>query len=233
MEVFMWKKEWVRGNSTWKNAQRRALHNFPLPYITYRQKTLSQGRAAHPQSQKCFLGLWFDHNPKTWFRVEKLSAALGQYMLLWKRFCMFSIWNHTNIASSPVRLWNFEQLHFSSSLLSLTRVLTPPGCFASIFTYFNPTLPPISSSLFLSASGPCPCSPQSGFLLWKCLSSSRSDCYIILSVAAPGHTGLSPSPVSGINFVIILRQPPWGPIQLRFVLLVFWDGLSHVSGSLT
>lgn len=116
MEVFVWKKEWVRGNPTWKNAQRRALHNFPLPYITYRQETLSQGRAAHPQSQKCFLGLWFDHKPKTWFRVEKLSAALGQYTLLWKRFCMFSIWNHTNIASSPVWLWNFEQLHSSSSL---------------------------------------------------------------------------------------------------------------------
>lgn len=148
-EAFTWKKEWVRGNPTQKNAQRRAQHNFPLPYITYRQETLSQWRAAHPHSQKCFVGLRFDHKPKTRFRVEKLSAVLGQYTLLWKWFCMFSIWNHTNIASFPVWLWNFEQLHSSSSLLSLTCVLTPPDCFSSIFTYFNPTFPPISS-IFIS-----------------------------------------------------------------------------------
>lgn len=53
-----------------------------------------------------------------------------------------------------------------------------------------------------------------------------------LCVASPGCTGFSPLQLSGINVHIIPKQPPWFPIQLKFVLVVFKSCLRHASGSL-
>ena len=90
---------------------------------------------------------------------------------------------------------------------------------------------PYLLSLFLSSCGPHPSIPHHGILPWKCLGSSKFSCCIFVHVAWPGGTGLSPLQVSGINVHIILRQPPWFPIKLKFVL-VFKAHLRHASGSL-
>lgn len=91
---------------------------------------------------------------------------------------------------------------------------------------------PYLLSLFLTICGPHSSIPQPRLLPWKCLSFPKLNCWIFLCVASPGCTGFSPLQLSGINVRIILRQPPWFPIQLKFILVVFEACLRHASGSL-
>lgn len=145
---------------------------------------------------------------------------------------MLSTWNHTNLASVPAWLWKFwAALLFPVSLNSHLWFTSLWQLYWRISSFLIHLLPYLLSHIFLISCGPLSSIPQPGLLPWKCLSFSKLNCWIFLCVALPGCTGFSPLQLSGINVHIILRQPPWFPIQLKFVL-VFKACLRHASGSL-
>lgn len=130
--------------------------------------------------------------------------------------------------------YDFRILSCSSLSHSAPTCGLPPcdSCNWHIFSSFLIHLLPYLLSLFLTSCGPHSSIPQPRLLPWICLSFSKLNYWIFLCVASPGCTGFSPLQLSRINVHIIHRQPPWFPIQLKFVLVVFKSCLRHASGSL-
>lgn len=218
------KRGWFKGNPVQKNAWRREkTHNFLLSYIIYRQENLNQWNlASYLHFLNSFLGLWLNQKPKTQFRVAKLSASVLQGCIC---------------CTSGFTCFQPETTQILPALLFPVS-LNPHLWFASSWqlywhiSSFLIHLLPYLLSLFLTSCGPHSSIPQPGLLPWKCLSFSKLNCCIFLCVALPECTGFSPLQLSGINVHIILRQPPWFPIQLKFVPVVFKACLRHASGSL-
>lgn len=143
---------------------------------------------------------------------------------------MLSTWNHTNPASFPVEFW--AALLFPVSLSSHLWFTSSWQLYWHISSVLIHLLPYLLS-LFLTSCGPCSSLPQPRLLPWKCLSFSELNWWIFLHVALPRCTGFCPLQLSGINVHIILRQPPWSSIELKFVLVVSKACLRHASGSPT